>query len=408
MIQSLRSLAQWDLQSAMIIASHPWVQDGVDPPEWWGVSNLAQIARENPDLSAFLARSRWTQDDMRYYESWALDHAKDIAGEHPDAAGHILGWDALLNTTGAMAEASLRSVLSIRNGGLDQWNSLVAQDWYRDGLTEEELALVSVLSDFASDKAEYEAWLRDGKIIHERISTSHGPVDLYVARRGEAEDTIDLMRTGVQYITAFMGRGWPRDSIIVLRAPGWNKRRVGSKSHAVNEGHYILFAWTERTRSYERSLYHELGHTYLTSKMPFWFKEGGADLLSYYVVSQTDGTGLSRASRVASDAVVRLCHPHEVKSISEALRATEGKTRAEIKRVGSLNVCRYALGLALLSEMHEALGQDALSAMMRDVHQEVVTGRGEATERDIYEAFLEYASQRKVDKVYRHWWGGMP
>ena len=69
----------------------------------------------------------------------------------------------------------------MKQGRLEQ---LAEQAWYKDGLTDEETALIVVLSSVAASEEIFSGLIRDGQVRSETISlTSMGDVNLYAIRR---------------------------------------------------------------------------------------------------------------------------------------------------------------------------------------------------------------------------------
>ena len=227
-----------------------------------------------------------------------------------------------------------------------------------------------------------------------------GDVELVVVRHTPFppdDHTFATLGKGVRAIEAFMGAPLPVGDVILLLAEPdiWNVgggKFTGGLSGGAEAAYIVALILANNSESgpSKGALYHEIGHHYYL-KGPDWIKEGVAQFLEAYTLAQTGGEELEQ----------RLTY----------LESSGGCDRENIQqhiddRGGEL--CDYDLGEKFLLATYAALGQEAVSAALRDLYTQSLFFVY-LDEETIYYAFLSNTppgSEEAFKTAYRRYHGG--
>ena len=138
------------------------------------------------------------------------------------------------------------------------------------------------------------------------------------------------------------------------------------------------------------SLYHEIGHYYRLHG-PNWLSEGAAQFLEAYTLAQTGREGLER--RLAQLESSGACSRENI--------------QLHIDHYGGER-CDYDLGEKFLLALYATLGEEAVSAALRDLYTQSLFSVY-LNEEIIYTAFLSNAplgSEEAFKTAYRRYHGG--
>ena len=407
-IRGLQGIFQEDVSFSQLITYFPWLADGLTVGERRAIMNLRYIAQEDVSLARRILNLPWLSDDLTKDERWATVHLRDIALENLEFATELVGASLLSDPVSSLQFDALGSLAKMKQGRLEQ---LAEQAWYKDGLTDEETALIVVLSSVAASEEIFSGLIRDGQVRSETISlTSMGDVNLYAIRRSSVsryDDVFEVTKAGIEAIEDFMGLPWKKTNVIVLLEPEW--RLAGSNTASgLNDFTHVVIKESEGTREFRKVLYHELAHFYWRQETsPQWFHEGSAQLLAYYTLYATEQLDLADRLAEAISQGKKYCKPYGVTNIQEFLDATAGQTTHEIRQA-NLAFCPYILGESLLLGMYLGLGHEVVAISLRVLYTIAEARSGPVTEYEIYRTFLTNTPPEKeaqFREIYQQYHG---
>ena len=402
---NLQDIFQADASLAQFISNLPWLADGVTEDEMWAIRDLGDIAQEDVSLVWLILGFPWLADDLTKDESWAIRDLRDIALNDLEYSKEIAGMTWLrplhlhaLSSVGRMEEARLEQ--------------LVEQAWYKDGLTDEEVALILVLSSVVTSEEIFSELMQNGHVRSSAISLfSVGDVNLYAIRRSSVpayEMVFEVMGTGIQVIEDFMGLPWQKTDVIVFLEPERSLPEWDQYS-GINYFTHIVIRDSERASEFRGILHHELAHFYWGSEdVPLWFIEGSAELLAYYTLHVTEQLALTSRLVEAIGHDTEYCKPHGITNIQEYIDATAGQTADELWQ-SDLADCPYILGGAFLLGMYVELGHEVVSSSLRDIYLMSESRSEPLTEDEIYRVFLANTpsdKQARFHELYQQYHGG--
>ncbi len=262
------------------IESLPWVNDGITGDEWEAMEHVRALAQVDRPMSQRVAGSQWLSDGISEDELRVLADLRGLAHTHPDIA--VLT-TTTPDQTGSLTEDVLSSLLWMIDDEPSRSEQLLSRPWFRDGLTEEEAALLVVLRDAAAFEDVFRDLLQDGHVRSETISLPlAGEVDLFAVSRTEVglDDALERIGAAVEPMEGFMGVPWPKSDVIMLHEP------ISDLGRPTHSGWYSGTHMVVKNTS-KGLIYHETAHYYLHSG-PKWLIEGGANFLRSYVLVPTE------------------------------------------------------------------------------------------------------------------------
>ena len=231
------------------------------------------------------------------------------------------------------------------------WEEMLAQDWYQDGLDDQEATLVMIVGTAASS------------IL--------GPRDL----RG------------------FLTKNHAESRMISLPLAGPTE--------------LVFFETTPNATN--RVINHETAHFFWGyDNAPLWFAEMGADFLSSYVRDRLSGDSFDYRLSYTLASQMRYCSSAGMDTVQELIDdlASIGLAEHRLRPYGD---CGYSMGENLFLNIFAVIGSDAVSAAWKDIYILAQEEDRPATEAEIYQAFLENTAQEDVPEfrqVYAELHGG--
>ena len=122
-----------------------WVVDDMTEPEWGALYYLAKLSEKDSTLGKHVIRLPWVVDDITSDEKWALRYLSDLLDEDSPLAKKVVDMPFFNTSFQPHAQYALRSLVSLRRSYPEKYVLMVEQEWFLDGLTDEEAALVAVL-----------------------------------------------------------------------------------------------------------------------------------------------------------------------------------------------------------------------------------------------------------------------
>ena len=447
-IGALNNIADTDTDLANMVANLPWFSDGITEDERWAISNISDIAIKDADLANIVANLLWFSDGITEDERWTLGALKNIAIKDADLANMVanLPWftdgittderqtlDALRRIAEIDTELASQLAASVNNQSRDlDSNTLVAlshiasrsdgalgrltsQSWFADGLNDEESALVVVLGRLVSNSSNlYDELLQNHFIQTRTVSLNLArDVNIYVIQNSpfpSYEDLPRLIKESALIIEDFMGVPFPTTDIILHVV-------VGSIYELTHKGGVYLRSHMRIVRyggDASWALPHETAH-YYSHGSPGWFVEGMATFLDAYVGHRSGVPNHFSQRRAGSSAGIRSTCRYDdepIENIRHYNYIVERIQTGDWRRVSQDDRfwgCRYPMGENLLFAVYDAIGEEAMSAAVRELYLETRDSGRPATEEDIYRAFLKHTPYDKVEAfldVYQRLHGG--
>ena len=363
-----------------------WVADGTTGTERRALDHIRVLARVDPLMAQRVAGSLWLADGVTEDELHIVVELVALARSHPEIAVQVTTVPP--DSTGNLFGSALNSLLTVLDRLPDLSERLMSQSWFRDGLTEDEAALVVLLREIAGVEGREEVLedlLHRGNVRSATITVPlAGEVDLFVVSTSQSglDEVLETMAYGVETQEAYVGAPWPSRDVIALveselanpLATGWN---AGSHIVLLDRSEYLVW--------------HELAHYYFgyTTSGP-WLSEGAANFLASHTAEQ-NGSGTFLSGYGAALAGIGDCAPHGVRDIQGWIDATA--------KQAELPWCHYGLGHALLAELHRYVGQSVVSSALRDLYETHSTTRMPPTEDEIYGAFLKNTPTSQQERL---------
>ena len=399
-LRDLNGFAALDLELARTLAGYTWFADDVSEGERALLHDLSGIAALDLELARTLLGLPWLADDVAEEEWWAFAHMHRIAVEDIEVAR------ALIELSSSRDDPYLLlTLVRIADRGEDKLAHLTAQPWFTDGIDDEEAALLIAMEDAAGDARNLFVSLAQN---HHTQSKSvslplSGEVNFWAFQAipfPRGKDVVGMMEEAVRAGENLFGTAFPmKDVILVLQPVGGATRNYGG----LFKGDHIRVVMYDFSEVNRGVIYHEVAHYYLGGGIgPTWLVEGGAEFAVAYVMDQIGQESLEVRTQTARTLLRANCHNQGVSKISKLIERLE-------ERPDSLSVCNYSLGAYFLHNLFDLMGEDAMSAALRDLlllHES--TGK-QLTEEEIYQTFRENVPRGRVDRfneAYRLWHGG--
>ena len=398
-IGDLNDIAERSPELARVVSELPWIADDMTVYESSALQSIAGIAESDMmELAVRAAGSPWVMDGIVRHEMFALTNLKDMADWNPEFAWQIMGYS--VDAPVWNRDAYLISALYfLRVGSAKQFERLISQPWFTDGLDPEERAFISTLRFPDPD------WYKD--LLETRFTQAAtiflplaGEVSLWAFQHTPFppdEDLLAMIEEGVRGAERFMAVPFPTNDVIVL-LPGESKYLGGNAGLHLDE--HIRLARFEGSPVTRALVYHELGHFYFTGTAPSWLIEGGADFIWAYTNDWLGLESIEDQLRTSAEYVRQSCVERGIENIHGAL-----DTHDPSPSFG----CSFGMGRHFLISLFETLGEEAMSAALRELYLRSEHDDIRLTEEDIYQAFLKHTPpglEEEFRDLYRRLHGG--
>ena len=374
--------------SAFAYEQVPWVADGLTGEEPAALGRIRDFAQVDPTGTGAprLAGAAWLADGVTADEVRLISDLGIVAETHPAIAVQLT---TMPDQPGDLVEAALRSVQVMLSRDPSLAEPLQQQGWFRDGLTEEEAALIVTLRSAFDTEDVFQDLLRGGQVRSETITLPlAGAVDLYAVGRSSLElaGQPERMRFAAASMEAFLGTPWPQPATIALvelesdlglpNVAGWNA------------GDFVVVKNPSKNVTY-----HELAHFYDGAGVPRWLSEGAADFLMIHTLRSTGEVGPVSAIYIQDrDSIAEHCAPDGSATVQGWIETGAGR-----------GYCPYWLGRQFLGGMDRTLGRAVVAAALRELF-ESGQGTGRLTTEDaIYQAFLTHTPPSQHE-TFRLWY----
>ncbi len=377
----LSELQNWDYAKqsapsvATRIASLAWVADGLqDKDEFNAAERLVNVGIENSEV---------------------LDTVLDaqLSGRSPQP----LDLPALL---------SLERMAQITPKHLERLHDA---DWFRDGWTDAEAAIVAILFDrslFLSP--EFDAIVANPGSLSVEISMTANragqTVPIAIARSGPAPDQSAVMpiaQSAVPIFEDMFDAPFPTPAIVIHVTD----YVVGTAGGTNEQTHITLLPEIDENREPDSDahlIFHEIAHYYLYAN-PIWYSEGGADFAASYALRTMTGTTIE-SNNLPCATVSNLA---ELESLSP-------EYSEETAEESDLWLCNYYLGERLLVALYRYLGEERFLSGWRELYAQLerdpsYPSQREFTETDIRVEWLRAGGmqmQPDLEHIWDQWYRG--
>ena len=400
LFHTLRLIAARDADLARLLAGYQWIADEVLYEEWGIVHALNELASTDLELARTVAGLPWFADDVVEEEWWTLSRLHGIAAEDIELAR------ALTALSGSRNDAYLLLTLArIADRGADKLAQLTAQPWFTDGIDDEEAALLIAMEDAAGDARNlFVSLARNHHTQSKSVSLPlSGEVDFWAFQAipfPRNKDVVGMMEEAVSAGESLFGTPFPmKDVILVLQPVGGATRNYGGQFRW-DHMRLVMYDFSDVNR---RTIYHEIGHYYLRGGVgPTWLVEGGAEFVVSYVMDSIGVDSLEVRLPTTRRLVRNNCHNQGVRSITKL-------NERYPEEYDSLVWCPYNLGEYFLHNLFDLMGEDAMSAALRDLLLLHKSTGAQLTEEEIYQTFKMNVPRGREDRfneAYRLWHGG--
>ncbi|MBT98876.1 MAG: hypothetical protein CL902_09650 [Dehalococcoidia bacterium] len=313
-------LALLDQPTAGTVSTTPWFIAG--PVETQEINLLKAIARlfaHSPELSVMVREMDFFRGSAERHDVSAVDAIKTL------------------------------------NQDTEDWALLSKQSWYKDGISDDEAVVLTVLPGQAKNvPTDYQS-LVDNRFYMEKVTEPlprSGSVDLYLVRFLEHQTesaTMTHLRSAVLEIEDYMGFPLPVKEIIMLFS-------TNIDAGGINYGSHFTLDVSEDAslpQLIEGGIVHEISHFYPVAESA-WFGEGTANFLATHV-------GFELYNQEVAPRSNRSSCPNDVTNITEIKAAYPGFYPEPIAH----RFCYHNYGERIIRGLKAAMGDGPFQAAWR-------------------------------------------
>ena len=384
----------------------------LDGPVHWNLRvaiwTLWKLYDKDPDSLSSLSARPWFSDGLDDEEANIVADLGYIAAEHPSVADTLLSLPWLRHSViGDLHIGVFRSLKEVLEHDPNWLEQLTSQSWYKDGMTDEEAALIVVLRSVIPSEELFQGLIQDGHVTSDTILLpSIGEVKLFAVRRSLFQpdaDMLDGLAQAIRVMEELIGVPWKKTAVIVLWEPEWD---ITAQYRPSAEN-----AWTHIVMKKSTGpLLHEMGHYYwrTESGVPRWFSEGGANFFSVYVSNQPYITTPEHV-KSWNEEHVQMCKETGIDSLQQLIdKLDEVGSEKRLRELG-VSTCFYSLSTALFLHLYDTIGGEAFGESWKDIYLKGNMLVRHLTEEEIYEAFHDHTPSDRLDefkRIYKQWHGG--
>ncbi|PKB65312.1 MAG: hypothetical protein BZY80_00615 [SAR202 cluster bacterium Io17-Chloro-G2] len=403
-LQYLKGFQDQDLALGNRMLQRQWVTDGITAHEKWSLLNILEVHAANSELGEALASLPWTQDDITEHEQWTLRNLNDIHEVNPTLAGQLASMPFLSESATSLDVDTLNSIDNLRVNHPEILDQLLEQDWYLDGMDDQEAALVMMVGASGSTVLGPDD-LRGFLVKHHADSRSvalplSGEVELIFVQSAPNklnDDIVDQVEDAIRLLEEFMSIPFPVAEVVLLMAtPGELSQDFDVAG--LNFGtHIVVDPSLARQGDNNRVLNHEVAHYYWgTQEAPLWFYEGASDFLSSYIRDRLYDDTLADQLQFVDIRELRYCKGMGMNTVQKLI---DDLNRQGYSRHSAMPYffCNYSTGHYLLLNLFADLGSDAVRTAMAGIYQTALSEGRPASEAEIYLAFLRQTTSESSE-----------
>ena len=391
---ALKSIANMDKELARLVAGYPWVIDEMNELELQTLRAIRSCARVGLESVESQVNLHWLQDDVTN-----ADYMRFVVGL-PDTTV-----DLTANLSDSLIGAVLDSLYATagRRACVNSLRALGAEPSLMDGLDRDEAFMVIATALAVEDHVDCDVpavfqSLLESRFIQARAVSLPlaGDVNIWILADQPftpAEDYPVLIGDAARVMEGFLKVPFPTADIVMLA--------VGSGGGIQRQLYFVV--GSDRPES---TIYHEMAHYYFTRRLdPDWVSEGAAEFIADLVYDRLGVQDLSSTRDQAARSAERCLEEMKFENIRHYAFMFDNRRESGI--VVS-RACLYRLGRDFLHTVFDTIGEEAMSAALREYLSERTDSPSE-NEGMLYRAFLDHApSDRKgaFQEIYRTLHGG--
>ena len=334
---SLRELVGADFDLAWTVLSHPWVSEETTPSynHWEPISDLVFVASENLPLARRVAVSL-------------------VAGAGTDQQHRI---------------ASLRAMFRSHK---EAWEETKLQEWYWDGVDADEEAFLLVAPDILINAPDQFYEMHGNPYVEPRSVNLplSGRVEIRLVNNGplvEAEALFFDIEMALVQLEKLTGLGLPTQEVIVsiTRANSRSEFEL-SKSNLSSDwpngdhlGAFIRIPRFESEPVFRQTLFLQLARYYFRG-FPTWPMEGADEFAASYILANGNYGSKSQWRSSVEDRIGEHCQS----GAGDLSKLAEPVLSEWPQLYGG---CIQGLGNLILSALYFSLGEEVMSASLKDI-----------------------------------------
>ena len=376
----------------------PWYSD---PPYPLAVVPIVEVWLRDPDFGRDLAGAPWITDGIERFDDDAVYGLGLLYDHDPALARRLLAYasEQPAQSRNTLFLGSLHSMMLDRR---DEFELLIAQPWFTDGLDATERAFIVAVEKTTGLAEIYEDLLTAPRIMQSRTVSLPlaGEVDLWVFFNDDShldQDILAAVERGARGTERLMGVPFPLTDLIVMSLDVESCDLVACGG--VNYVDSMVLVESGGRFVGERTLYHEIAHFYLTAEIgPFWLYEGGANLFAEHVIAHAERDG----ELWRDEQALPTCRENGVPNL-HALNDPDHPDPVWQQ------TCGYGLGQFFLTSLFDAMGEAAFSSALRELHGLYLDYQYYPTEEQVYRIFLKHTPpdrEAAFRELYRTIHGG--
>ena len=370
-----------------------------------------EYAKQNAPVSvARIEEVVWIADGLQTIDEFnAAERLVNIGVMAPETLDALLGRHHLDRKLAPLDLPALLSLTRMAQDRPERLAQLSRADWFRDGLTDAEAAIVTVLyerSRFLSP--EFDAIVANPQTLSVEMAATTNragdTVPIAIIRSGDIPPSSPIMsvaREAVPIFEEMFDASFPTPAIVVHvtdyvagTAAGTNYQTHVTLKPAIDANETPDFA--------PHAVFHEIAHYYLYAK-PAWYAEGGADLAASYARYVTAGEPIEATNSPCAAAI----------SLNELERLLPDDEEAA-QSDPDLWQCNYALGERLMLALYRKLGEQAFLQGWREIYgilagEPSYPSQQKLAEIDIRVAWLRAGGmtmQPELEHIWDQWYRG--
>ena len=374
------------------------------------VRNWKFAEQSAPNVVAILRSVGWIADGIHDADEFnAAERLVNIGILSPETLDTLL----TSHTVGDRLEPlDLPALLSLQRMAQDRPERLAQlseSDWFADGLTDSEAAIVAALYERSRFQSpEFDDIVRDPDSLNVEIKTtadrSGDAVPIAIIRSGGAPADSPVMtasQIAVPFFETMFDAPFPTPAVVIHItdyvagvAAGTNYQTHITLKPAIDANERADFA--------THSVFHEIAHYYLYSD-PLWYAEGGADFAATFARHTLDGVPIEATNPPCAVA-------GSASEVEQALPPDHDAAQAD----PDLARCPYSLGERLMLALYWKLGEERFLQGWREPYRALAEQPRYPVDYDFPEVELRVAwlrpggrlMQPELEHIWDQWYRG--
>lgn len=390
----------------------PRLRPTVPPPhDLAQVRNWEYAKRNVPVSAARIGDIAWIADGLQNVDEFnAAERLVNIAIDAPDTLEGLLDSHTLGERLAPLDLPALLSLQRMAQNRPERLAQLTEADWFRDGLTDAEAAIVAVLyerSRFPSPEFDVIVSSPGSVAVELGYTTNRAgqSVPIAIIRETGALNSdspvLAVTQAAVPIFEDMFDAPFPTPAIVIHVTD----YVVAAAAGANYQTHVTLKSEIDanaRPKFAPHAIFHEIAHYYLYAR-PAWYAEGAADFAASYARHVTAGDRIESTNAPCAAAA----------SLSE-LETLLPDGEADVPGEDDLWLCNYALGERLMLALYQKLGEQAFLQGWREIYRKLTQEPSYPSQQELAEIDLRVAwlraggmpMQPELEHIWDQWYRG--